>query len=236
MKKASLIMDKDFRIGEVDKRIYGSFIEHLGRAVYGGIYEPGHPTADEHGFRRDVIDLVRRLRAKTDIPLLLMMYVNMIFRFGKDKFFSLCRECGVDGVIVPDLPYEEREEILHQAQACGVRLINLVTPTSAERIQAIASNSKGFLYCVSSTGVTGVRSEFTTDFDSFFAAVREHASAPCAVGFGISTPGQVRQMKRYCDGVIVGSAIVRILAEHGRQAVPYVGEFVHSLREALDQP
>ena len=183
-----------------------------------------------------IFDLVRRLRAKTDIPLLLMMYVNMIFRFGKDKFFSLCRECGVDGVIVSDLPYEEREEILHQAQGCGVRLINLVTPTSAERIQAIASNSKGFLYCVSSTGVTGVRSEFTTDFDSFFAAVREHASAPCAVGFGISTPGQVRQMKRYCDGVIVGSAIVRILAEHGRQAVPYVGEFVHSLREALDQP
>lgn len=156
-----------------------------------------------------IFDLVRKLRKKTDEPLLLMLYVNSIFRFGTERFFDLCQETGVDGVIVPDLPFEERDEILPAARARGVYNISLVAPTSHDRIQRIAEEAEGFLYCVSSTGVTGVRQSFQTDFDQFFTDVQAAAKAPCCVGFGISSPEQARRMASYCDGVIVGSAIVQ---------------------------
>ena len=180
-----------------------------------------------------IFGLVGRLRQKTDAPLLLMLYLNSIFRFGKEKFFSLCAENGVDGVIVPDMPYEEKEEIQSVADRFGVIPIRLVAPTSHDRVRMIASGAKGFLYCVSSTGVTGTRSSFTTDFDSFFGTVRKYAEIPCAVGFGISNPEQAKTMASYCDGAIVGSAIVRLVEQYGKDAVPYVAEFVRSLKDAV---
>lgn len=154
---------------------------------------------------------VDNIRKQTDKPLILMMYLNTIFVYGTEKFFSLCREKGIDGVIVPDMPYEEREEILPYAEKYGIHNINLVSPASHDRIRRIAADSKGFLYCVSSNGVTGVRSEFKTNFDEFFSIIRESANCPCCVGFGISSPEQAKKMSAYCDGVIVGSAIVNMM-------------------------
>ncbi len=173
-----------------------------------------------------IFELVKKLRTKTEIPLVFMMYINTIYRFGVERFFSLCQETGIDAVIVPDLPFEEHDEIDECAYAHGVYPINLVAPTSKDRIAAIAANSKGFLYCVSSTGVTGVRNTFQTDFDSFFDTIKQHASIPYCVGFGISSPEQVKQMKTYCDGVIVGSAIVKMIGQEQKSSVATVGTFV----------
>jgi tryptophan synthase alpha chain len=182
----------------------------------------------------DIFALVERLRAKNDKPLLLMMYINTIFRFGTEKFFALCREKGIDGVIVPDLPYEERGEIADQADKNGIISISLVTPTSHDRIAEIAKDSKGFLYCVSSTGVTGTRSSFSTDFDEFFGAIRKSCTIPAAVGFGISSPEQAKKMSTYCDGVIVGSAIVKLIEKNGRNSADEAGKFTKSLAEAIN--
>ena len=180
-----------------------------------------------------IFEAVDEIRKETDKPLILMMYLNTIFVYGVEKFFSLCKEKGVDGVIVPDMPYEEREEILPAAREYGVHNINLVSPASHDRIKRIAADSEGFLYCVSSNGVTGVRSEFKTDFDEFFGIIKENAKCPCCVGFGISSPEQAKKMSAYCDGVIVGSAIVRIMEQNGADSPKAVGEFVKSLKDAL---
>ena len=182
-----------------------------------------------------IFEMVKRLRTKTQVPLVLMMYVNTIYCFGTERFFSLCEETGIDAVIVPDLPFEEHDEIDEHANAHGVYPINLVAPTSKDRIATIAANSKGFLYCVSSTGVTGTRSSFETDFDSFFNTIKQHSPVPYAVGFGISSPEQAKEMQAYCDGVIVGSAIVKIIGNEKQNAKVPVGTFIKSLREALDR-
>ncbi len=181
-----------------------------------------------------IFEMVRRLRKQTDMPLLLMMYLNTIFRFGTERFFGLCQECGIDGVIVPDMPYEEKDEIQGYADQFGVHNISLVTPASEGRIQMIAQEATGFLYCVSSNGVTGVRSNFSTDFDTFFDLIHKHAKLPCAVGFGISGPEAAKKMSGYCDGVIVGSAVVRLVEQYGADAPEKIGAFVKSLRDALD--
>ncbi len=180
-----------------------------------------------------IFEMVGRLRQKTDEPLLLMLYLNSIFRFGKERFFRLCAENGVDGVIVPDMPYEERGEIQKESEQSGVISVSMVAPASHERIAMIASVAKGFLYCVSSNGVTGMRSSFDTDFEEFFGTIRKYAKVPCAVGFGISNPEQARKMAAYCDGVIVGSAVVDLVERGGSGAVPAVSEFVRSLKKAI---
>lgn len=182
-----------------------------------------------------IFETVKRIREKTEKPLILMMYINTIFVYGTDRFFADCKQYGIDGVIVPDMPFEERDEVQEYAEKYGVLNINLVAPTSRNRIEKIASESKGFLYCVSSTGVTGVRSGYTTDFEDFFGTIRKYAKCPCAVGFGISGPEQAKKMSGYCDGVIVGSAIVRIFEEKGADAPKAAGEFVKSLKEAILQ-
>ena len=182
-----------------------------------------------------IFETVKRIREKTEKPLILMMYINTIFVYGTDRFFADCKQYGIDGVIVPDMPFEERDEVQEPAEKYGVLNINLVAPTSRNRIEKIATESKGFLYCVSSTGVTGVRSGYTTDFDDFFGTIRKYAKCPCAVGFGISGPEQAKKMSGYCDGVIVGSAIVRIFEEKGADAPKAAGEFVKSLKEAILQ-
>lgn len=182
-----------------------------------------------------IFNMVKKIRQKTDIPLVMMMYLNTIYRFGTERFFSMCDEYGIDSVIVPDMPFEEADEIKDTAEKYGKYSISLVTPTSHERIEKIASNAKGFLYCVSSTGVTGIRSSFTTDFDEFFGTIKKYAEIPYAVGFGISSPEQAYKMSQYCDGVIVGSAIVKIIEQYGKDSAEKVYEFVSSLRQALDK-
>ena len=181
----------------------------------------------------EIFAAVENLRKKTEKPLILMMYVNTIFRFGTERFFKLCSEKGIDGVIVPDLPFEERDEIRSFAEDNGIIPISLVAPTSHQRIESIASDAQGFLYCVSSTGVTGTRSKFSTNFDEFFGEIKKSCKVPAMVGFGISNPEQAAKMGSYCDGVIVGSAIVNIVGQLGRDSVEKVGEFVRSLKKAL---
>ena len=175
---------------------------------------------------------VKNLREKTDKPLILMMYINTIFRYGTERFFDKCKEYGIDGVIVPDLPFEERDEIADEAEKHGVYSINLVAPTSAERVSTIAAESKGFLYVVSSLGVTGTRTEITTDFDKLLAPLKG-GSVPYCIGFGISSPELAKKMASHADGVIVGSALVNIIADKGRESVPAAGEFTASLKAAI---
>lgn len=181
----------------------------------------------------EIFELVKRLRSKTDKPLLLMMYLNTIFKYGTERFFKNCSECEIDGVIVPDMPFEERGEISESADKYGVYSINLVAPTSADRVKTIAADSKGFLYVVSSLGVTGTRSEITTDFETLLSPLKAHSTLPYCIGFGISTPEQAAEMAGYSDGAIVGSAIVNIIAEKGSDAAPYVGKFVSQLKTPL---
>lgn len=151
-----------------------------------------------------IFDSVRRIRQKTDVPLAFMTYINPVFAYGVDKFMKNAADCGIDALIVPDMPFEEREELLPACKKYGMVLIYLVAPTSKERAQAIARESDGFVYCVSSLGVTGVRSQITTNIKEMVDTVKQARQVPCAVGFGISTPEQAKEMAAQSDGVIVG--------------------------------
>lgn len=186
---------------------------------------------------KDVMNTVKELRESVCVPLVYLLYYNCILQYGMDKFFKDCEEAGIDGLIIPDLPYEERDEIEETAGKYPVDVITLVAPTSKDRVRKAVENAKGFIYCVSSLGVTGVRSTFDTDFEDYFSIIDKYASIPKALGFGISTPEHIRQLKGYCDGLIVGSAIVRQIegSRDSMEAVKNVGAFVKSLREALDK-
>ena len=191
------------------------------RALNGGV------TTD------NIFDLVRDLRRDVEVPMVFMTYANVVFSYGSERFVSTCREIGIDGLILPDIPYEEKEEFLPVCRRYGVDLISLIAPTSEDRIAMIAREAEGFLYIVSSLGVTGVRSEIKTDLGAIVETVRQNTDIPCAIGFGISTPEQATKMAGISDGAIVGSAIVRLIGEHGKDAPEYVGEYVKRMKEAL---
>ena len=172
-----------------------------------------------------VFDLVRDLRQDVTIPLVFMTYANVVFSYGSERFISTCANVGIDGLILPDIPFEEKEEFLDICHKYDVALISLIAPTSANRIGMIAKEAEGFIYLVSSLGVTGTRSEINV--------IRENTDTPVAVGFGISTPQQAHDMAAVSDGAIVGSAIIKLLEKHGKDAAAYVGEFVRAMKEAL---
>ncbi|MCH5255403.1 MAG: tryptophan synthase subunit alpha [Lachnospiraceae bacterium] len=180
-----------------------------------------------------IFDMVKELRQDISIPMVFMTYSNVVFSYGADKFISTCAEIGIDGLILPDLPFEEKKEFDDTCKKYGVDLVSLIAPTSANRIAMIAKEAQGFIYIVSSLGVTGVRSEINTDIASLVKLVRENSSVPCAVGFGISTPEQAAKMASISDGAIVGSAIVKLIAEHGENAAEPVGEYVKKMKDAL---
>lgn len=191
------------------------------RALTGGV------TTDK------IFEMVRKLRQDVKVPMVFMTYANVIFSYGPDRFLSTCQEIGMDGLILPDLPYEEKEEFLPLCHTYGVDLISLIAPTSANRIAMIAKEAEGFLYVVSSLGVTGTRSEIRTDLQSIVEVIRQNTDIPCAVGFGISTPEQAAKMAGISDGAIVGSAIVKIIEKYGREAAPHVGEYVREMKKAV---
>jgi len=180
-----------------------------------------------------VFDLVRDLRRDVTIPFVFMTYANVVFSYGAERFISTCSEIGVDGLILPDLPFEEKEEFLPLCRQYGVDLISMIAPTSENRIAMIAKEAEGFLYIVSSLGVTGTRSEIKTDLASIVEVVRRNTTIPCAIGFGISTPEQAHRMAAIADGAIVGSAIVKLMAQYGSEAPAHVGEFVRRMKQAL---
>lgn len=191
------------------------------RALKGGV------TTDK------IFDMVKELRRDVSIPMVFMTYANVVFSYDGEKFIKTCAEIGIDGLILPDLPFEEKGEFDEICKKYSVDLISLIAPTSENRIAMIAKEAQGFIYIVSSLGVTGVRSEISTDISSIVKLVRENTSVPCAVGFGISTPEQAAKMAAISDGAIVGSAIIRLVAQYGRESAGPVGEYVKTMKEAL---
>lgn len=200
----------------------------------GPVIQGANLRALSGGIRTDhIFDFVRELRQDIKVPLVFMTYANVVFSYGAERFISTCREIGIDGLILPDLPYEEKEEFLPLCHQYDVELISLIAPTSEDRISMIAREAEGFLYIVSSLGVTGTRSEITTDLTSIIRVVRENTDVPCAIGFGISTPDQAKKMADLSDGVIVGSAIIKLLEKHGADAPEQIGQFVKSMKDAV---
>jgi tryptophan synthase alpha chain len=191
------------------------------RALTGGV------TTDR------IFDMVRELRKDVAVPMVFMTYANVVFSYGAERFISTCAGIGIDGLILPDLPFEEKEEFLSVCRAHGVALISLIAPTSANRVAMIAKEAEGFIYLVSSLGVTGVRSSITTDLGPIVRTIRENTDVPCAVGFGISNPEQAKAMAKEADGVIVGSAIVKLIAQYGKDAAAPVGAFVKEMKDAV---
>lgn len=191
------------------------------RALRGGI------TTDK------IFAFVKELRRDVKVPMVFMTYANVVFSYGAEKFISTCRDIGIDGLILPDLPFEEKEEFLPTCRQYGVDLISLIAPTSENRISMIAREAEGFIYIVSSLGVTGTRSEIKTDLASIVNVVRENTKVPCAIGFGISTPEQAKKMADISDGAIVGSAIVKLIEKYGTDAPEHVAEYVKSMKDAI---
>lgn len=179
-----------------------------------------------------IFDMVRRVRKTVSIPMVFMTYANVIFSYGADRFLQTAAEIGMNGIIVPDAPFEEKQEFEPLCQKYGLDQISMIAPTSHDRIRAIAEQANGFLYCVSSLGVTGTRSSITTDIGAMVKLVKEVKDIPCAVGFGISTPEQAETMCRQADGAIVGSAIVKLIAQYGRDSVQPVADYVRSMKAA----
>ena len=173
-----------------------------------------------------IFDMVEDLRRETDMPLVFMGYLNPVYHYGYEKFFTNCEKVGISGVIIPDLPFEEKNECTEIAAAHGVTVISMIAPTSSERIRMIAQDAKGFLYVVSSMGVTGVRSSISTDLDKIMKEIRKASDIPAAIGFGINTPEQAEKMSKLADGVIVGSAIVKLVAAHGGDAAPQTSDYL----------
>ena len=191
------------------------------RALSGGI------TTDK------IFAFVKKLRKDVSVPMVFMTYANVVFSYGAERFISTCSDIGIDGLILPDLPFEEKEEFQPICRKYGVDLVSLIAPTSENRIAMIAKEAEGFLYIVSSLGVTGTRNEIKTDLASIVKVVRENTDVPCAIGFGISTPEQAKKMADISDGAIVGSAIIKLLEKHGKDAPKYVGEYVKSMKDAM---
>ena len=191
------------------------------RALSGGV------TTDK------IFDMVKRLRQNMKIPMVFMTYANVAFSYGTERFIQKEASLGMDGLILPDVPFEEKEEFDSVCKKYGLDLISLIAPTSHERITQIAKEAEGFVYCVSSLGVTGMRSAITTDIGAMVQLVKAAKDIPCAVGFGISTPEQAAAMAAKSDGAIVGSAIVKLCGQYKEACVPYVKEYVKYMKDAV---
>lgn len=202
----------------------------------GPVIQQASERALEKGCTVDkLFEMVSKVRKKITIPLLFMTYVNPIYVYGKERFMDKCQQCGIDGIIVPDLPFEEKHELSAQCTKYNIAQISMIAPTSINRAEAIAKEAEGFLYCVSSLGVTGMRENITTNIAEMIKQVKTASSIPCAIGFGISTPKQAREMWQIADGVIIGSAIVDIIAKHGKNCIIPVQQYVKSIRDALNE-
>ncbi len=201
----------------------------------GPVIQEANLRALKGGINTDkVFEFTKKIRSLVNVSLVYMTYANVIFSYGSEKFISKCKEVGIDGIIVPDVPFEEREEFLPYCEKYGIDFIYLIAPTSNERIKMIAKEAKGFIYVVSSLGVTGVRSSITTDISSIVKSIKEETDVPCAIGFGIQTPDQAKEMAKSSDGVIVGSKIIKLLHENEAEAPSVIGKYVKEMKEAMN--
>jgi tryptophan synthase alpha chain len=181
----------------------------------------------------NIFSMIAEVRKTVSVPLVFMTYLNSVFSYGYLRFFKKCREVGMNAIIVPDMPFEEQDEIKEYVQKYDIANITLIAPTSRERIAELASNAQGFIYLVSSLGLTGMRQKITTDIAGLVKQIKEYAKVPVAVGFGISTPQQAHEIAQAADGVIIGSAIVNIIAKHKENAAEEIVKYVKSIKEAL---
>lgn len=202
----------------------------------GPVIQGANIRALSNGVTTDkIFDMVRKLRQEVKIPLVFMTYANVVFSYGIDRFVKTAAEVGMDGLILPDVPFEEKEEFAPACRKYGLDFISLIAPTSNDRISKIASSAEGFVYCVSSLGVTGVRKRITTDVGGMVSQVKKaNPDIPCAIGFGISTPEQAAQMAKSADGVIIGSAIIKLVEKYGKDVEKYLSEYVSEVRSGLD--
>ncbi len=200
----------------------------------GSVIQEANVRALSEGITTDqIFDLVADIRKETEIPLVFLCYLNTVFKYGYDKFCKRCKEVGIDGMIIPDLPYEEKGELLPFTRENDLDLITMIAPTSADRIRELAKDATGFIYVVSSMGVTGVRNEITTDLSSIVKEIKTVTDVPACIGFGISKPEQVAQYTEIADGAIVGSAIVKLIAQHSHEAAAPLYDYVKSLADAV---
>ena len=200
----------------------------------GPVIQEADIRALEAGMTTDkVFELLKEVRKDVDIPIVFMTYANPVFHYGADRFFKNASEAGADGIIIPDCPFEERHEFDEVAAKYGMDFISMIAPTSEDRIKEIAAQAKGFIYVVSSLGVTGVRSEIKTDLESIIKLIKEATDTPAAIGFGISTPEQAAKMSKVADGVIVGSAMVRLVASEGANAPEKLAEYVKNMKAGM---
>ena len=200
----------------------------------GPVIQNANVRALKNGITTDkVFELVKVLRKDVTVPMVFMTYANVVYSYDAEKFISTCKDIGIDGLILPDIPYEEKDEFIDICHKYGVDLISFVAPTSENRIAMIAKEAEGFIYVVSSLGVTGKRSEITTDLNAIVKIIRDNTKVPCAIGFGISNPNQAKEISKVADGVIVGSAIVEFLGKYGKDAPKYIGDFVKEMKNAI---
>lgn len=200
----------------------------------GPVIQGANIRALRNGITTDkIFEFVRELRCDVTVPLVFMTYANVVFSYGAEAFISTCNQIGIDGLILPDLPFEEKDEFHPICRKYGVDLISLIAPSSKDRISMLAKEAEGFLYIVSSLGVTGIRSEIKSDLSSIVDLVRQNTNIPSAVGFGISTPEQAKKMADISDGVIVGSAIIKLLEKYGKDAPKYIGEYVKIMKDVI---
>jgi tryptophan synthase alpha chain len=181
----------------------------------------------------NVFDMVASVSKKVSAPLVFLTYLNPVFTYGYDRFFEKCSTCGISGIIIPDLPFEEKDELMRFSKKYNVSIISLIAPTSQARTSMIAVGAEGYIYCVSSMGVTGVRSKIETDIQAMVNSIRAVTNVPIAVGFGISAPQQAADISKFADGVIVGSAIVKIVEQYGDASVPHVFNYVKDMKAAI---
>lgn len=201
----------------------------------GPVIQAANLRALANGVTTDkIFAMVEELRKEVKIPLLFMTYANVIFSYGTEAFIAKCSDAGINGIIVPDLPYEEKNEFQQACTKYGVKLISVIAPTSANRITMIAKNAEGFIYIASSIGVVGTRQVVYEDLESVVRKVRQNTTLPCVIGFGIAEPKQAKALAQLADGVIVGTAIVKLLAEYGKEAPKRVGEYVKLLKQSIN--
>lgn len=201
----------------------------------GKVIQNANIRAMKQDMHLDIIfKMLEEVREDTQIPIVFLMYSNTIYHYGIENFFKRCKEVGVDGVIVPDVPIEEKEEFECKAKIYDVDWVRLVAPTSKERIKAICKEASGFIYCVSSLGVTGVRGELQTNLEEMLGEVKKYTSIPTAIGFGIATPAQALALKKYTEGIIVGSAIVKIIERYGEESEIPLKDYVTQMVEAMN--
>lgn len=200
----------------------------------GLIIQSANNRALKNGITTDkIFSMVESVRKNTNIPMVFMTYANIVFSYGIDKFVKKSKEVGIDGIILPDVPYEEKKEFDDICKKREIDFISLIAPTSEERISSIAKDASGFIYCVSSLGVTGIRKNINTDIEKMINLAKSANNIPVAIGFGISAPEQAKEMSKYADGVIVGSAIVKLCEEYKESSPIHIAKYVKKMKEAI---